>query len=270
MKVRVSFLPVDNRCAKTWRLAVAALGIPTTRALTLLTIPLPYLPVFREGTIHPSSLLTRVAPSFIRVGHFEALNPPSSAAGGRQFFVGGGGWIDDQTEEEGEEEGNGNLEGLRDLGDWMKEIMEVKEGWKSWVDEVIKKNAEMVAKWQVYGYMNGVINTDNVTLMGITIDYGPYAFMDVFDEKHVSSEFYRKATIFYLFANNALQISQTLAGCMPTVIKYPASNSHCPNSSTLYPLYSVTNQSTAISQKDGARARQEKISKIGAKKVKRS
>lgn len=137
--------------------------------------------------------MTRVAPSFIRVGHFEALNPPSSAAGGKQFFVGGGGWVDDQTDEEGEDEGNGNFEGLRDLGEWMKEIMEVKEGWKSWVDEVIKRNAEMVAKWQVYGYMNGVINTDNVTLMGITIDYGPYAFMDVFDQKHISSEFSRKA-----------------------------------------------------------------------------
>lgn len=195
--------------------AVAALGIPTTRALTLLTIPLPYLPVFREGTIHPSSLLTRVAPCFIRVGHFEALNPPSSAAGGRQFFVGGGGWIDDQTEEEGEEEGNGNLEGLRDLGDWMKEMMEVKEGWKSWVDEVIKKNAEMIAKWQVYGYMNGVINTDNVTLMGITIDYGPYAFMDVFDQKHVSNQ--SDPSGMYAYRNQVSRIQFTLSKFIDSV-----------------------------------------------------
>nr|ODO04028.1 hypothetical protein L204_00377 [Cryptococcus depauperatus CBS 7855] len=137
--------------------AVAALGIPTTRALALFTTPLPTLPVFRDDGLHPASLLVRLAPSFIRIGHFEALNPPES------------------------------LEGLRELGIWMKDIvMSMQDmSWDEWVEEVIKRNAEMVAKWQVFGFMNGVINTDNVTLLGITIDYGPYAFMDIYDDKHI-------------------------------------------------------------------------------------
>nr|ODN85817.1 hypothetical protein L203_04697 [Cryptococcus depauperatus CBS 7841] len=137
--------------------AVAALGIPTTRALALFTSPLLTLPVFRDDGLHPASLLVRLAPSFIRIGHFEALNPPES------------------------------LEGLRELGIWMKDIvMSMQDmSWDEWVEEVIKRNVEMVAKWQVFGFMNGVINTDNATLLGITIDYGPYAFMDIYDDKHI-------------------------------------------------------------------------------------
>lgn len=95
-------------------------------------------------------------------------------------------------EEDGEDEGNGNFEGLRDFGEWMMEIMEVKEGWKLWVNEVIKRSVEMVVKWQVYGYMNGVINIDNVIFMGIMIDYGFYVFMDVFDQKYILSEFFKE------------------------------------------------------------------------------
>ncbi|WVQ79670.1 hypothetical protein IAT38_001770 [Cryptococcus sp. DSM 104549] len=168
--------------------AVAALGIPTTRSLALLTTPLPALPVIRENGPEPSSLFCRLSPSFIRIGHFEALNPSEDVRGARQIFLGGSGWMDDQADGETED---GNLEGLRDLSVWVKdEIMGIGregegEGWKKWVQEVVRKNAEMVAGWQVYGYMNGVINTDNVTLIGATIDYGPYAFMDVFDENHI-------------------------------------------------------------------------------------
>jgi len=51
--------------------------------------------------------------------------------------------------------------------------------------EVARRNAKMVAAWQAYGFMHGVINTDNVSILGLTIDYGPYAFMDVYDALHV-------------------------------------------------------------------------------------
>ncbi|ODO08366.1 hypothetical protein L198_00091 [Cryptococcus wingfieldii CBS 7118] len=187
--------------------ATAALGIPTTRALALHTHPLSTLPVFRSSSLSPASILARVSPSFIRIGHFEALSPPEGGRGGRQVFLGlgtgsGGGreeWVDNQAEKEDEaEEGDpkerviGNLEGLRDLALYMKALMGSSdsglESWKGWIFKIIELNAKMVAKWQVYGYMNGVINTDNVTLLGLTIDYGPFAYMEVFDEGHICNE----------------------------------------------------------------------------------
>ena len=122
-----------------------ALSIPTTRSLAL--VHLPDLEVIREE-VETGCVLTRVAPSFIRIGSFEALNPPKN-----MFFLGGG-----QQE--------ANLEALRILGEWVaKRILklDLKEGapWgRELVMEVARRNAKMVAGWQVYGFMHGVINTD--------------------------------------------------------------------------------------------------------------
>ncbi|EJF64664.1 hypothetical protein DICSQDRAFT_52883 [Dichomitus squalens LYAD-421 SS1] len=160
--------------------AMHALGISTTRSLSL--IHLPKLPVERER-IESACVLTRVAPSFIRIGSFEALNPPA-----QMYFLGGGQQAAD-------------LDALRVLGEWVARhvlaLPDVKwrgdEGAEgpgdAWgtklVLEVARRNAKMVAGWQAYGFMHGVINTDNVSILGLTIDYGPYAFMDVFDPWHI-------------------------------------------------------------------------------------
>ncbi|KAJ3553598.1 hypothetical protein NP233_g12609 [Leucocoprinus birnbaumii] len=150
--------------------AMQALHIPTTRALSL--ISLPALPVAREK-METASIVTRVAPSFIRIGNFEALNGPTN-----MFFFGGG-------------QQKSDYEALRILGEYVaKDVLklELKEG-EAWgeklVLEVAERNAKMVAGWQAYGFMHGVINTDNVSILGLTIDYGPYAFMDVFDSFHI-------------------------------------------------------------------------------------
>ncbi|KAI0693124.1 hypothetical protein BC835DRAFT_1416119 [Cytidiella melzeri] len=168
--------------------AMHALGIPTTRSLSL--ISLPDLPVLRER-VERACVLTRIAPSFIRVGSFEALNPPES------MFFGGG-------------QQSKDLEALRVLGEWVGKrvlkLVDVKwternqvpgesevedkdnagDAWgRKLVLESATRNAKMVAGWQAYGFMHGVINTDNVSIMGLTIDYGPYAFMDVFDPYHI-------------------------------------------------------------------------------------
>ncbi|OCF60968.1 hypothetical protein L486_00612 [Kwoniella mangroviensis CBS 10435] len=166
--------------------AIAALQIPTTRSLALLTTPFPDVPVVREHGPEPSSLLCRVSPSFIRIGHFQALNPSKADQGMRQFFLGGRGWLDDQNDLNPDKE-EGNLEGLRKLTEWVKnDIMQMQGSiTKEWLEEVVQRNAETVAKWQVYGWMHGVLNTDNISLTGATIDYGPYAFMDVYDERHI-------------------------------------------------------------------------------------
>ena len=94
------------------------------------------------------------------------------------FFLGGG-------------QQDANLEALRILGEWVvRRVLKlpIEEGrpWgKELVIECARRNAKMVAGWQAYGFMHGVINTDNVSIMGLTIDYGPYAFMDIFDSMHI-------------------------------------------------------------------------------------
>ncbi|KAJ6513390.1 hypothetical protein C8R45DRAFT_813590 [Mycena sanguinolenta] len=167
--------------------AMYALGIPTTRALAL--ISLPGVPVLRE-TVESACVLTRVAPSFLRIGSFEALSSPQNV-----FLFGGG-------------QQPAHWDALRTLGIWVAGVLKLRDAepaaqkerettgteemtnhpapWgKALVLEVARRNARMVAGWQAYGFMHGVINTDNVSLLGLTIDYGPFAFMDVFDSFHI-------------------------------------------------------------------------------------
>ena len=136
-----------------------ALGIPTTRSLAL--ISLPKLPVERES-IESACVLTRVAPSFIRIGSFEALNPPA-----QMFFLGGG-------------QQPAHLDALRVLGEWVaRRVLQLSDvRWRgepgaeepgdAWgaklVLEVARRNAKMVAGWQAYGFVHGVINTDKYVL----------------------------------------------------------------------------------------------------------
>lgn len=127
-----------------------ALHIPTTRSLAL--INLPELEVIREE-LETACVLTRVAPSFIRIGSFQALNPPEN-----MFFLGGG-------------QQAANLEALRILGEWvsrrvLKLGLEDDEPWgKALVLECTRRNIKMVAGWQAYGFMHGVINTDKYVLL---------------------------------------------------------------------------------------------------------
>jgi len=121
-----------------------ALSIPTTRALAL--ISLPALPVERERLEH-ACILTRVAPSFIRIGCFEAFNGPSIGFGG----------VGQQKP---------HWDGLRILGEWVTQRvlkLNIPEGepWsRALLFDVAQRNAKMVAAWQAYGFMHGVINTD--------------------------------------------------------------------------------------------------------------
>ena len=127
--------------------AMHALHIPTTRSLSL--VSLPSLPVLRELR-EAACIVTRVAPSFLRIGSFEALNPPA-----QMFFIGGG-----QQEKD--------LDALRVLGEFVSDhVVRVQrqEGpggaWgKELLLEVTRRNARMVAGLQAYGFMHGVINTD--------------------------------------------------------------------------------------------------------------
>lgn len=138
--------------------AMHALRIPTTRALAVVTTG---EAVFRETEL-PGAILVRVANSHLRVGTFQY-----AAA-----------WA--------------NRAELQDLADYTIErhfphIKSKENPYLSLLEEVIASQAKLVAKWQIVGFIHGVMNTDNVTISGVTIDYGPCAFMNTFDPKTVFS-----------------------------------------------------------------------------------
>ena len=138
--------------------AMAALGIPTTRALAAVTTG---DWVFREGAL-PGAVLTRVASSHIRVGSF-------------QFFA-----------------ARGDTEGLRALADFVitrhyPELAGRPQPYRALLDAVIARQASLVARWLLVGFIHGVMNTDNMSIAGETIDYGPCAFMDAYDPETVFS-----------------------------------------------------------------------------------
>ncbi len=132
--------------------AMAALGIPTTRALVAVTTG---EAVYRERA-HPGAILTRVARSHIRVGHF-------------QYFLAREDW-----------------EAIRLLADHVMErdfplARETANPFLSLLEQAIARQAKLVAQWQLTGFIHGVMNTDNMLVCGETVDYGPCAFMDGYD-----------------------------------------------------------------------------------------
>ncbi|MCJ2072540.1 YdiU family protein [Methylobacterium sp. J-030] len=138
--------------------AMAALGIPTTRALAAIATG---EPVIRE-TLLPGAVLTRVAASHIRVGTF-------------QFFAARG---DDEA-----------LRALADhvLGRHYPAAAQAAHRYRALLDAVIAAQADLVARWLLVGFVHGVMNTDNMSVAGETIDYGPCAFLDVYDPRTVYS-----------------------------------------------------------------------------------
>jgi serine/tyrosine/threonine adenylyltransferase len=138
--------------------AMDALGIPTTRSLAVVTTG---ETVRREMPL-PGAVLTRVASSHIRVGTF-------------QFFA-----------------ARADVDGLRHLADHVigrhyPEALDAPNRYRALLDLVIARQAELIAKWLLAGFIHGVMNTDNMSIAGETIDYGPCAFMDTYDPGTVYS-----------------------------------------------------------------------------------
>lgn len=138
--------------------AMAALGVPTTRALAAVTTG---EHVLREGAV-PGAVLTRVALSHVRVGTFQ------------YFAV------------------RGDVDGLRALADHVvarlyPDLALADNSYLALLDRVVTRQAELVARWLSIGFIHGVMNTDNMSVAGETIDYGPCAFMDDFHPQTVFS-----------------------------------------------------------------------------------
>jgi serine/tyrosine/threonine adenylyltransferase len=129
--------------------AVAGLNIPSSRALCIIATG----ETVRREEPEPGAILTRLARSHIRFGHFEHFHH-----GGRQAQV--------------------RLLADHVIDEYFPEFAGDHAGW---FGEVVKRTAELMAEWQAAGFAHGVMNTDNMSILGLTLDYGPYGFMDAYD-----------------------------------------------------------------------------------------
>jgi len=136
--------------------AMHSLGIPTTRALSIVGSD---LPIMRE-TMETAAVCARLAPSFMRVGHFE------------HFAA------------------NQNPARLKELADLLlkhhyPESLETADPYLDLFNRICERNAKLVAQWQAVGFCHGVLNSDNISVLGLTIDYGPFGFLDQFQIDHI-------------------------------------------------------------------------------------
>lgn len=131
--------------------AMHGLGIPTTRALSIVTSD---TPVYRE-TVEQGAMLMRIAESHVRFGHFE------------HFYY------------------RREPEKVQQLADFVirhhwPELASREDKYVTWFRDVVTRTAQMIARWQTVGFAHGVMNTDNMSILGLTMDYGPYGFLDDF------------------------------------------------------------------------------------------
>jgi serine/tyrosine/threonine adenylyltransferase len=140
--------------------AMYSLGIPTTRALSLVTTGDDVVrDMFYDGhpQAEPGAIVCRVAPSFVRLGNFELFAS------------------------------RGELAILRRLADYLLETHfpelgpPAPESYAAWFVEVCRRTAVLIAHWMRVGFVHGVMNTDNLSILGLTIDYGPYGWLEPYD-----------------------------------------------------------------------------------------
>ena len=166
--------------------ALNALGIPTTRALALTLLP--HSKVRRE-TVEPGAIVVRFAQSWLRFGTFDLLRARGDRALIRRLasYIAEDvfdGWENLPARLDDPDKPSPPSEPVR-RGVAEKEV-EGPEGTEEnrftrLYREIVRRNALVVAKWQAYGFMNGVLNTDNTSIFGLSIDFGPFAFLDNFD-----------------------------------------------------------------------------------------
>jgi serine/tyrosine/threonine adenylyltransferase len=167
--------------------AMAALGVATTRSLAAVITG----ETVARNTLLPGAVLTRVASSHIRIGTF-------------QFFA-----------------ARGDTEGVRLLADHViarhyPEAAEAEHSYRSLLHLVIARQAELVAHWLLVGFIHGVMNTDNMSIAGETIDYGPCAFMDAYHPTTVFSSIDHQGR--YAYANQPRIATWNLARLAETLL----------------------------------------------------
>lgn len=172
--------------------AMSALGVPSTRALAAVTTG---EQVARETSL-PGAILTRVAASHLRVGTF-------------QYFA-----------------ARGDTEGLRILADYAiarhyPEAAQTQRPYRVLLNGVVARQASLVAQWMGLGFIHGVMNTDNTSISGETIDYGPCAFMEAYDPSTVFSSIDNQGRYAYANQPNAMMWNLTrLAEALLPIIEH--------------------------------------------------
>ncbi|RLN86111.1 hypothetical protein BBJ28_00017481 [Nothophytophthora sp. Chile5] len=158
-----------------------ALGVPTTRAgsVVLSRETQVLRDVFYDGhaAMEPTAVVTRIARSFLRFGSFEIFKDTDKVTG----LAGPSAQLEDKADR------------LRQMLDFTirQYFLEI-EGddddltkYERFFAEVVRRTAKLAAKWQTLGFCHGVLNTDNMSILGDTLDYGPFGFMEHFDPKYV-------------------------------------------------------------------------------------
>lgn len=136
--------------------AMAGLGVPTTRALCVIGADYPV----RREEIETAAVVARVAPGFVRFGSFEH-------------------WASRDRQVE-----------LKQLADYVidtfrPECRAAANPYAELLADVARRTGELIAHWMAVGFMHGVMNTDNMSILGLTLDYGPFGFMEAFDAGHI-------------------------------------------------------------------------------------
>ncbi|MCA7012846.1 YdiU family protein [Dickeya dadantii] len=174
--------------------ALHHLGIPTTRALTIVSSD---HPVRREQE-ERGAMLLRVADSHVRFGHFEHFYYRREPEKVRQLaeYVIACHWPQ-----------------------WQQET----DRYYLWFSDVVERTARLIAHWQAVGFAHGVMNTDNMSILGLTIDYGPYGFMDDYQPGYICNHSDHQGR--YAFDNqpavalwNLHRLAQSLSGLMSSDI----------------------------------------------------
>ncbi len=172
--------------------AMHHLGVPTSRALTVVTSD---EPVYRESA-ERGAMLLRVAESHVRFGHFE------------HFFY------------------SGEQERVKQLADYViahhwPQLAAEPDAYLLWFSDVVKRTARLIAHWQSIGFAHGVMNTDNMSILGITLDYGPYGFLDDYQPDFICNHSDHQGR--YAFDNqpvvglwNLNRLAHALSGLMST------------------------------------------------------
>jgi len=142
--------------------AMWGLGIPTTGALGIVTSD---DPVYRE-TVETAAIVLRTAPSFIRFGTFEQIRRDASQVRDLLHYVCRRFYPDCYQDSKGQQRPDAEMA-------------------VAFLQQVTHKTAVLIADWLTVGFCHGVMNTDNMSVLGLTIDYGPYGFMDRFQANHI-------------------------------------------------------------------------------------
>lgn len=167
--------------------ALNALKIPTTRALSLTLLP--HSKVRRE-TLEPGAIVARFAQSWLRIGTFDILRARGDRALIRQLstYIAENvfdGWESLPARNSNEDDKLGGPVGTGVARNAIQGPAGQEENrFTRLYREIVRRNAKTVAAWQAYAFTNGVLNTDNTSIFGLSIDFGPFAFLDNFDPNY--------------------------------------------------------------------------------------